>query len=77
MKTARTVCYDILREILRLSRQYQDAKEFRIQASQSVIDMLLEDESPALELLQASIEKPVLLEVEPSYTQEVWDVILA
>lgn len=77
VKTARTVCYDILREILRLSRQYKDAKEFRIQASQSVIDMLLEDESPALELLQASIEKPVLLEVEPSYTQEVWDVILA
>ena len=39
--------------------------------------MLLEEESQALELLQAFVEKPVHLEVEPSYTQEQFDVILA
>lgn len=77
IKTAKTVCYDIMREIVRLCKQYKDAKEFRIQASQSVIDMLLEDESQALELLQNFIEKPVLLDVEPVYTQEQWDVVLA
>ena len=77
IKTAKTVCYDIMREIVRLCKQYKDAREFRIQASQSVIDMLLEDESQALELLQNFIEKPVLLDVEPVYTQEQWDVVLA
>ena len=43
LKTARTVCYEIMREIVRLSRQYQETKEFRIVASEVVIDMLLEE----------------------------------
>ena len=77
IKTARTVCYDIMREIVRLSKQYVDMKEFRIQASQTVVDLLLEEESQALELLQTAVEKPVLLEVESSYNQEQWDVVLA
>ncbi len=77
VKTARTVCYDIMREIVRLCKQYKDTREYRILASQTVIDMLLEDESPALELLQQTVEKPVLLEVENTYSQEEWDVVLA
>ena len=77
VKTARTVCYDIMREIVRLCKQYKDTWEYRILASQTVIDMLLEDESPALELLQQTVEKPVLLEVENTYSQEEWDVVLA
>lgn len=77
LKTARTVCYEIMREIVRLSRQYQETKEFRIVASEVVIDMLLEEESAALELLQNCVQKPVLLEVESSYHQEDYDVVLA
>lgn len=77
VKTARTVCYEILREIVRLSKQYKDMKEYRILASQTVIDLLLEEESQALELLQQSVERPILLEVEAAYSQEEWDVILA
>ncbi len=77
LKTARTVCYEIMREIVRLSRQYQETKEFRIVASEVVIDMLLEEESAALELLQNCVQKPVLLELESSYHQEDYDVVLA
>lgn len=77
VKTARTVSYEILREIVRLSKQYQDMKEYRILASQTVIDLLLEEESQALELLQTAVGKPILLEVENAYSQEEWDVILA
>lgn len=77
LKTVRTVCYEIMREIVRLSRQYQETKEFRIVASEVVIDMLLEEESAALELLQNCVQKPVLLEVESSYHQEDYDVVLA
>ena len=51
--------------------------KFRILASQTVIDLLLEEESQALELLQQAIERPILLEVESVYTQEQWDVIIA
>ena len=39
VKTAQTVCYEVLREILRESRQF-NAREFRILASQEVIDLL-------------------------------------
>ncbi len=77
IRTARTVCYSIMREVVREWRQYKDAKEFKILASQSVIDMFLESESQALELLHEFIGKPVSLLVEPGYTQEQYDVIIA
>ena len=44
VKTAQTVCYEILREIAREARQF-DAREFRILASQAVIDLFLDEES--------------------------------
>ena len=46
VKTARSVCYDILREILREARQF-DPKEFRVVASAAVVEMLLDEESAA------------------------------
>ena len=67
MKTARTVCYEILREILREARQF-NAREFRILASQSVIDLFLEEESQSLAMLGDFIGKPVSMQVETSYT---------
>jgi ribonuclease G len=76
IKTARTVCYEIMRETLREFRQYQDAKSFKVLASQSVIDFFLEDESAALDLLQEMMGKVVTLEVEPSYSQEQFDVVI-
>jgi len=69
------VCYEILREILREARQF-DAREFRILASQSVIDLFLEEESQSLALLSDFIAKPVSMQVESSYGQEQFDIIL-
>lgn len=76
IKTARTVCYEIMREILRLYRQYDKADSFKILASQPVIDFFLEDEACALELLQNFVQKPVHLETEPAYTREQYDVLI-
>ncbi len=76
IKTARTICYEIMRETLREYRQYRDAKSFKVLASQSVIDFFLEDESAALDLLQEMMGKVVTLEVEPSYSQEQYDVVI-
>jgi len=75
LKTAQTVCYEILREILRESRQF-NAREFRILASQSVIDMFLDEESQGLAQLGDFIGKPISLQVESLYTQEQYDVVL-
>jgi ribonuclease G len=75
LKTAQTVCYEILREIVREARQF-NAKEYRILASQQVVDLFLEEESQALAQLSDFIDKPVSLQVETIYTQEQYDVIL-
>jgi len=75
VKAARTVCYQILREILRESRQF-DAREFRILASQVVIDLFLEDESQSLAMLEDFIGKPVSMQAESSYSQEQFDIVL-
>src|SRR4051812_8566431 len=75
VKTARTVCYDILREILREARAFQ-AKEFRVLASQPVIDLLQEEESASLAMLSDFIGKPVSVQVESSYPQEQYDIVL-
>ena len=75
MKTAQTVCYDILREILREAKQF-NAREFRILASQSVIDMFLDEESQGLAQLGDFIGKPISLQVETLYTQEQYDIVL-
>ena len=75
IKTARTVCYDALREILREDRQFE-AREYRILASQTVVDLFLDEESQSLAQLSDFIGKPISLQVETSYTQEQYDIIL-
>ncbi|MDP9109915.1 MAG: ribonuclease G, partial [Pseudomonadota bacterium] len=69
VKTARTVCYEILRELLREARQF-NPREFRILASQLVVDMFLEEESQHLAMLGDFIGKPISLQVETIYHQE-------
>ena len=75
LKTAQTVCYQVLRELLREARQF-DAREFRILASQHVIDMFLDEESQSLAMLSDFIAKPVSLQVESQYNQEQFDIVL-
>jgi ribonuclease G len=75
LKTAQTICYEILREIIRESKQF-NAREFRILASQSVIDLFLDEESQSLAQLGDFIGKPISLQVESIYTQEQYDIIL-
>ena len=62
VKTARTVCYEILRDILREARQFADAREFRILAAQPVIDLFLDEESQHLAGLSEFIGKSVSLQ---------------
>ncbi len=75
VKTAHTVCYEILREILREARAFP-AKEFRVLAAQPVIDLFHEEHSPALAMLSDFIGKPISMHLESSYTQEQFDIVL-
>ena len=75
LKAPQTICYEILREILRADRQFS-AKEYRILASQKVIDLFLDEEATSLTQLGDFIGKPISMQVETAYMQEQYDVIL-
>ena len=75
LKTPQTICYEILREIVRADRQF-GAKEYRILAAQKVIDLFLDEESGSLTQLTDFIKKPISMQVESAYMQEQYDVIL-
>ena len=75
VKTARSVAYDIFREILREARQF-NPREFRVVASPQVIELFLDEESQHLAGLSEFIGKSVSLQSEAAMGQEQYDIIL-
>ncbi|MCB1715396.1 MAG: ribonuclease G [Candidatus Competibacteraceae bacterium] len=75
VKTAETVCYEILREIIREARQYE-ASQFLVLASQEVVDLMLDEESGSVAELEGFIGIPIKFQAEVLYTQEQYDVVL-
>jgi len=75
VKTANTICYEILREILREHRAF-NARDYRVLAASKVIDLLLEEESGSLAMLSDFIGRPISVQVETGYAQEQYDIVL-
>ncbi|MDL2285072.1 Rne/Rng family ribonuclease, partial [Oxalobacter sp. OttesenSCG-928-P03] len=65
----------IMRDIQSEAKRFSP-REFRILASQVVIDMFLEEESQYLATLGDTIGKPISLQVESTFLQDQYDVIL-
>ena len=76
VKTPQTICYEILREIVREHRQF-NPREFRIVAAPDVIDLFLEEENQFLAQLGDFIAKPIKLQAEGSFRQEQYDIVLS
>ncbi|MEO5342329.1 MAG: ribonuclease G [Gammaproteobacteria bacterium SHHR-1] len=74
MKSVQTTCYEIFRELLRESRQFE-MEQLLVLASQEVIDCLLDEESDHLAELEQFIGKPIKLQAEPLYSQEQFDIV--
>jgi ribonuclease G len=75
VRTAQTIAYEILRELLREARQFS-AREFRLLASPAVIDLFLDEESQSMAMLSDFIGKPISLHAEAGYGQEQFDIVL-
>ncbi len=75
VKTAETVCYEVFREILRQSRQFQ-SQQLMVLAHQDVIERLLDEESAALGELELTTGKPIRLQTEALYSVDQYDVVL-
>ena len=75
VKTAETVCYEVFREIVRQSRQF-DCEQLMVLAHQDVIERLLDEEASALGELELVTGKPIRLQTETLYTVDQYDVVL-
>ena len=75
VKTVQTVCYEILREVLREDRQFK-AQSYTIVASQPVVDLLLDEEASSLADLQEFIDRPISLQVDPHFLQQDYEIVL-
>ena len=75
VKTARTIAYEILRELLREARLF-NAREYRVLAGPAVIDLFHDEESQSLAMLSDFIGKAISLHAEPSYSPEQYDIVL-
>ena len=75
MKTPETVCYEIFREILREVRQF-DGNKLLVIAAQTIVDMLMDEESASVAELEEFIGRPITFQIEPLYIREQYDIVL-
>ena len=75
LKTVETVCYEIMREIVRVHHAY-DSDRFLVYVSPAVGEALKSDESHALAEVEIFVGKQVKVHIEPLYTQEQFDVVM-
>jgi ribonuclease G len=75
LKTVESVCFDILREIVRVNRAH-DAEKFIVYASTQVSEALVNDEYHHLAEVEVFIGKLIKVQTEPMYNQEQFDVVM-
>ena len=75
VKSAETVCYEVLREILREARAYETG-DLMVIASATVVDRLLDEESAQVGELESFIGRTISFRAEPDYGQEQFDIVL-
>lgn len=75
LKTTETICYEILREIVRVNRAY-DSDKFTVYASTAVSEALIDDEYQHLAELEVFIGKQIKIQTESLYNQEQFDVVM-
>ncbi|MDF2411968.1 MULTISPECIES: ribonuclease G [Aeromonas] len=75
VKTVESVCFEILRELIRVNRAY-DADQFTVYAAPAVADYLRGEESHSLAELEVFIGKQVRVVSEPLCGQEQFDVVM-
>ena len=73
--TAETVCFEIFREIIRQSRQFE-FDEVMVLAGQEVIELLLDEQARSLAELEEQTGKSIRLQTESLYLQDQFDVVL-
>lgn len=75
IKTIETICFEVMREIVRVNRAY-DADKFVVYASPAVADALMGEESHMLAELEVFVSKQIKVQTELLYNQDKFDVVM-
>ena len=75
IKTVETICFEVMREIVRVNRAY-DADKFVVYAAPAVADALLGEESHMLAELEVFVSRQISIQAEPLYNQDNFDVVM-
>ncbi|MDP1520268.1 ribonuclease G [Porticoccus litoralis] len=74
LKSAETVCYEILRELLREARTFE-CEGFLVLAAPVVIDRLLDEDSAYVADLEGFVGRTIQFRVESMYSRDQYDII--
>ncbi len=75
IKTIETICFEVMREIVRVNRAY-DADKFVVYASPAVAEALMGEESHMLAELEVFVSKQIKVQTELLYNQDKFDVVM-
>ncbi len=73
--TAETICFEIFREVIRQSRQF-DFEEALVLAHEDVIELLIDEQASSLAELEEQTGKSIRLQTESLYLKDQFDVVL-
>ena len=73
--TAETVCFEVFREVIRQSRQFEFDQAL-VLAHQDVIELLLDEQASGLATVEEQTGKSIRLQPESLYLQDQFDVVL-
>ena len=76
IKTPETICYEIFRAVMREYRAYS-AETTTVIAAPPVIDRLIDEESEALADLETFTHRPIRLQVDSSFSQDRYEVVVS
>ncbi|MBT0586885.1 ribonuclease G [Alteromonas oceanisediminis] len=75
IKTVETICFEVMREIVRVNRAY-DADKFVVYAAPAVAEALMGEESHMLAELEVFVSRQITVQAEPLYNQDNFDVVM-
>lgn len=75
VKSSRTVCYEVLREIRKAFARAEEKKAL-VTVNSSVADMLYDEERQAVEAVEKEFGKKVVIKADPNLHQEQYEVVM-
>ena len=74
-KSVDTVCFEILREVMRAARQFE-AQELLVLAADDVVERFLDERATTIAELEQFIGRPIRLQAQGMYHTEQYDVVM-